>query len=143
MDAIESVAAGPRAHGDAPRAGDALDRIHGIRDQIEQDLLKMDTVAEGRGQFPGYVDIGTRIRAYDRISAYDSHDLPNDVLHGERLYVDAAPLEHRPQAFDHGCRALAVLADVVQNGLHLVDIRRLVARKSSAASALRRMAPRG
>ncbi len=135
----------PRSHADEPfsRFAPPIASM-ALRMRLSEYLLQMNAVAAHVRQIGRHFDVQHDLPRR-RVQPHKRCDIADERTHVEPYRVRAfLPLEQPAHPIDDVARAFVVRADVRKNRADLVEIRRGgCCRKSSAASALRRIAASG
>src|SRR5262249_13952576 len=111
-----------RAHGDHPPVGGTLGhRLHGVEEEIEDDLLQLNSVSahEQRIRVELQPDLDV---ANDRIAAQELGHVPDQAVEVENADLDFTLSKQAAEAPDHLRRALVVVNDVRQRAADLGEI---------------------
>ena len=108
---------------DAWPVGDGAHRIGAVHDEVHDDLLKLNAVAQRRRKFRGQDGLDRDAAAAQRADCQREH-LADGVVDIECDVFGLAMPEKRPDAPDHLARAVALLDDALERGPGLVEIGR-------------------
>ena len=104
-------------------AGNRVEGVHAVDDQVQQDLLELHPVAENLGQATADVDVEPDA-AGGGIGSQQRHDVEKHVLQVERHHLDRLSPEQGAHPVDHVAGTAIVLADVVDDRADLVEVGR-------------------
>ena len=100
-----------------------IQRVHGIDEQVEQNLLEVDPVATDHGQ--ARRDGGDQLHMTGgRIGVDQRQDRGDDVREIDRLQFESPFLEQGSKPVDHLARPLVIAQDVADNGAQFLEIGR-------------------
>ena len=120
----------------------AVERVHAVEDEVEQHLLQMHAVAPDVRQIARYVHVQLHLPRR-RIDPHERRDVAHERAHVEPPRLERLPLEQPAHAIDDLARALVVLRMSARIARTSSRSGEACCRKSSAASALRRIVASG
>ena len=103
---------------------DRLHRFDAVDDEIEDDLLQLDPVAEDQAQGRGELH-PQRHPVADQLVMQQGDHLVDDFIDVERHFLIGGLVDQRADALDHFARPVAVLDDGLHRAARLFQVRRV------------------
>ncbi len=100
-----------------------MQRLQAIEEEIQDDLLQLNTVAAHRRQRARQIQHQPRL-VRPKLGPQERRHLLEQFLHVEYLEHGFARLQERPHPLDDRGGALLVPLDVTENRVHFVEVRR-------------------
>ena len=97
-------------------------RIHAVKDNVEQHLLKMHPVSAYGRQIAWHVHFQPHVLRHS-FGPHEGPDIANEFAHVERFRIEGLPLEQSAHPVDDGAGTLVVLADVGNDRADFVKVR--------------------
>ncbi len=123
-------------HAQDPRPILARHRIDRVGDQVQKHLLQLDSISSYLRQ----LCIRLGLHQYPvplQIAARQGEGFPDEVVDVERSSAPGVLLEDRPNASDHGSRAMAISDDLLECRLRFIEIGRRAIKPAQARIGIR------